>query len=577
MWRVAVFGLVVAVACHPSPRPKLPLVTLGETSQYVKTGRYAEAVQLCKDFARAYAEVRCTEIGRTLEDRPIVALHVSRGSGRPTIYFQGGIHSGEIDGKDAGFWFVRDLLDGKVAPGALAAVDLVFVPVINPDGHERFSPNNRPNQRGPVETGFRTNGARLNINRDFVKADTHEMHAILGVVRRYDPIVFVDLHATDGAKFEHDIAVLVAPLAQRADQLDETAHALSDQLQARLTALGHLPLPFYPSFEVDDDPKSGFSAGEAPLRFSQAYVAARSRIGILVETHSWRTYRERVGSTYHLLQALFERATSDAATWAKVARDADASDLALGGSELPLVYENGKHVTQLAFRGYAYEIKRSELTGGKWISYDETKPQIWNIPLKDEVIPKVSTRVPNAGYVIDGSFAARLAPVLDLHGIRHVPVTGQPRVEVEVFRASKVTFQPPFESRTRVALEGAWARETRTLDRGAIYVPLDQPLVRVIVHLMDPAGLDSFAQWGFVTAAFERKEYIEAYVLEEQARQMLDRDAALRAQFDAAIKDPDVANNPERIREWLYRRHPAWDDRYNLLPIYRTDKPVTGR
>ena len=574
MWRLL---LVVVVACHPT-RPTLALVTTGETSKYVKTGRYDEAVQLCRDFARAYAGVTCEEIGRTLEDRPIVMLRVSRGRGRPTIYVQGGIHAGEIEGKDAGFRFVRDLLDGKVVPGALDAVDIAFVPVINPDGHERFAPNNRPNQRGPVEMGFRTNGARLNINRDFMKADTVEMHAILGVLRRYDPIVFVDLHATDGAKFEHDIAVLVGPYAQRADSLDETAHALSDQLQARLSALGHLPLAFYPSFEKDDDPTSGFSAGEAPLRFSQAYASmGRSRIGILVETHSWRTYKERVESTYHVLQALFERAATDAGTWQQVARGADAADLALRGGQLPLVYDNTSHVTQLEFRGYAYEIKQSDLTGATWIIYDETKPQIWKVPLKDQIAPKVIARVPRAGYIIDGSYAAQLAPVLALHGIRFSAIAGQPRVDIEAYRATKATFQPPFEGRTRVELEGAWARETRTLERGAIFVPIEQPLVRVIVHLLDPAGLDSFAQWGFLTTVFERKEYMEAYVIEEQAHQLLARDPSLRVQFDAAIAtDAELAKSPERKREWFYRRHPAWDTRYNLVPIYRSDRAITG-
>jgi hypothetical protein len=574
MWRLLVVALI---ACHASARPRLPLVTTGETSKYERTGRYAEAVQLCHDFARVYAEVTCEEIGRTLEDRPIVMLRISRGPGRPTIFFEGGIHAGEIEGKDAGFWFVRDILDGKVAPGALDHVDIAFVPVINPDGHERFSPNNRPNQRGPTEMGFRTNGARLNINRDFVKADTREIRALLGVMRRYDPIVFVDLHATDGAKFEHDISVLVSPFARRGDQLDETAHALSDHIQARLTALGHLPVPFYPSFEKDDDPSSGFAAGEAPLRFSQAYAAARSRIGILVETHSWRTYNERVHSTYHALQALFERATTDAESWAKVARDADAADVTLAGTELPLEYDNTSHVTQIAFRGYAYESRKSELTGGTWVVYDETKPQIWNVPLKDEIATKVATRIPRAGYIVDGSFAALLAPVLELHGIGYVKVQGTPRVQLETYRATKVTFKPPFEGRTRVELDGAWAPETRTLEQGAIFVPTTQRLVRVLVHLMDPAGPDSFAQWGFVTAAFEKKEYIETYVIEEQARQMLARDDKLRAEWEAATaKDEELRQNPDKIRDWFYRRHPAWDDRYNLLPIYRADRPLTG-
>jgi len=572
MWRLL---WVVVVACH-APRPKLPLVTTGEATRFVKTGRYDEAVQLCRDFARVYAGVRCNEIGRTLEDRPIVMLHASRGKGRPMILFEGGIHAGEIEGKDAGFWFVRDLLDGRVAPGVLEVVDVGFIPVINPDGHERFSANSRPNQRGPEEMGFRTNGARSNINRDFVKAETREVQALLGVFKRFDPIVFVDLHATDGAKFEHDIAVLVAPYA-RADHLDETAHALSDQLRARMTALGHLPLPFYPSFEKDDDPMSGFAAGDAPPRFSQEYAATRSRLGILFETHSWRTYKERVQSTYHLLQALFEQALKDTPVWVKAANDADAADQTLRGGELPLVYENTDHVTQIDFRGYVFERKTSDLTGGTWLVYDETKPQIWKVPLKDEVEPKVIARVPRAGYIIDGGFAAQLAPVLDYHGIRYTKIAGQPRVDVEAYRATKVTFMPPFEGRTRVTLEGAWAKETRTLARGAIFVPLDQSLVQLIVHLLDPGGPDSLAQWGFVTTAFERKEYMEAYVVEEQARQMLARDPQLRAQFDAAVAaDPELAKSPEKKREWFYRKHPAWDEKYNLLPIYRSDRAVTG-
>ena len=566
---------IALAACHTTARPVLPLISTGEASHFVKTGRYAEAVTLCRDFARVYEGVTCAEIGRTLEDRPIVALRVSRGGGHPTIYVQAGVHAGEIEGKDAGFWFLRDLLDGKVAPGALDAVDIVFVPCINPDGHERFGPNNRPNQRGPEEMGFRTNAARMNLNRDFMKADSLEIRAVLGLFRRYDPLVFVDLHTTDGAKFEHDIAVMLGPVAARADHFDRTAKTLSDQLQARLKALGHLPLDFYPSFEKDDEPESGFSLGEAPPRFSQFYAAARSRLGILVETHSWRTYKERAESTYHTLQALLELAAKHAREWQRDARAADAADLALRGTQLPLTYDNGPHVTQIEFRGYAYTKRPSEISGGTWIAYDEKKPQIWKVPLRDELVPKISVRVPQAGYIIDGGFAAQLAPLLELQGIRWTKIDGQPRVEVEAFRATKVAFQPPFEGRTRVELEGTWAKETRTLDRGAIFVSLRQPSVRLIVHLLDPAGPDSFAQWGFLIPAFERKEYMESYVAEEAARAMLAADPSLRAKFDAAVAaDPELAKSPEKKREWFYRRHAAWDERLNLLPIYRSDKPL---
>jgi len=542
--------LLALAACTASPRPSL--VTTAETSQYLRTGTYDEALRLCHDFARAYPHVACDEIGRTVEDRPLVALRI--GTRGPVIYIQAGIHAGEIEGKDAGFAFLRDLLDGKVAAGALDAVRIVFVPVMNPDGHERVSPNNRPNQRGPEAMGFRTNAARLNLNRDYVKADAPETQAVLRVLAADDPVLLVDLHTTDGAKFEQDISVNTAPVAPRGDQLAATAAALSTQLVQRLTELGHLPVGFYPSFIKDDDPTSGFAVSEAPPRFAHFYMGARSRLGVLVETHSWRTYRERAASTYHALQAIVEQATRDAAAWQRVEHDAEVADLALRGTSVPMVWDNGPHTRPLAFRGYAYTKQPSDISGADWIVYDETKPQLWNVPRE--------------GYIIDGGFAPVVAAVLDRHGIQHEPIRG--RVAVEAFRVQHVTYPPMFEGHARVELQGAWAPETRELDRGAIRVPIDQPHVRLIVQLLDPALPDSLAQWGLFDTVFERKEYMESYVTEAVAREMLAKDPALRATFDAALAaDPALAKDPARRLEWFYRRHPAWDERQDLLPVYR--------
>jgi hypothetical protein len=571
MSRALVAVVVVAACTARGPRPVL--TTTAETSHYADTGRYAEAVRLCRDFARSYAGVRCVELGRTGEDRPIVALHISRGAGHPAIYVQAGIHAGEIEGKDAGFWFARDLLDGAVAPGALDVVDLVFVPVVNPDGHERFGANNRPNQRGPSQMGFRTNDARLNINRDFVKADTPEMHALLHAFTTYHPVLWVDLHTTDGAKFEHDISINIAPIAPRKDQLDATAAALAGYTIKRLGELGHLPVAFYPSFLTNDDPTSGFAIGEAPPRFSQAYAGVRSRLGMLVETHSWRTYRERSESTYHALQAIFEDAVHHAADWVAAEAAADRADAALGGSEVALTWEPGPHRTEIAFRGYAYTKTRSEISGADRIVYDEHAPQIWHIPLFDQLVPKLVIRAPGAGYLIDGGFARTVAAILDRHGLRYLAVDGQPRVPVEVYRATKVHYNPPFEGRTTVALEGAWTPETRTLEQGAIFVPIAQPSARLILHLLEPELPDSLAQWGLFNAAFERKEYMEPYVAEQVARDMLAADPSLQAAFDAALAaDPELAKSPARRLDWFYKRHPAWDERVNLLPVYRTAK-----
>ncbi|MDQ3364894.1 MAG: peptidase M14 [Myxococcota bacterium] len=574
---VGLVALVVVAACtsgrgRTGARP--PLVTTGEQSGWTRTARYDEAIRLCRDFAVAYDGVRCDEIGRTVQDRPLLALRIARRPGLPVIYIQAGIHAGEIEGKDAGFTVLRDLLDGKVAPGALDAVSVVFVPVVNPDGHERFGPNHRPNQRGPEEMGFRTNAARLNLNRDFMKADAPEMQAILGVLRGADPVLLIDLHTTNGAKFEHDISVITAPYAPRGDQLDETARALSVHLQQRLTALGHLPLPFYPSFIDADNPASGFEHGEAPPRFSQYYAAARARLGILVETHSWRTYQERVESTYHTLQAVFEAAVGQARGWRAVADAASRADAQLAGTSVPLTWKTTKTARELAFRGYAYERRTSELTTGTWLVYDERTPQVWTVPYLDEVEPAITIAVPRAGYIVDGGFAPVVAKLLAHHGITYERIVREPRLPVEVYRAARATFGAPYEGRTRATITGAWAPETRTLERGAIYVPVAQPLARLVVHLLEPTLPDSLAQWGHFNTVFERKEYMEAYVLEEEARAMLARDPALQAAFDAAVAaDPALAKSAELRRDFFYRRHPAWDERVNLLPVYRVAQP----
>ena len=85
--------------------------------------------------------------------------------GLPVVLAQGGIHAGEIDGKDAVFLALRELLQAR-GPGPLDKQVLLFVPVFNVDGHENFRAWNRPNQRGPEQMGFRVTAQRYNLNRD---------------------------------------------------------------------------------------------------------------------------------------------------------------------------------------------------------------------------------------------------------------------------------------------------------------------------------------------------------------------------------------------------------------------------
>ncbi|MFC3375794.1 M14 family zinc carboxypeptidase [Rugamonas sp. CCM 8940] len=281
--------LLFALACAaPLAHAAPDLSTVAERSGFQHTGRYAEVEQLCARFQQAYPKaVRCFEFGRTPEGRPMLALAVSRtgaltpaqakARGLPVLLVQGGIHAGEIDGKDAGFLALRQALDGQAAPGALDKQVLLFVPVFNIDGHERFGQWNRPNQRGPVAMGWRTTAQNYNLNRDYVKADAPEMRAMLALVNAWDPLAYIDLHVTDGAKFQPDVSIQVEPVHGGDAELMRSGVALRDAVMADLKRAGSDPKPFYISFAVNDEPQSGFEDSMAAPRFSTGYFPLRNR------------------------------------------------------------------------------------------------------------------------------------------------------------------------------------------------------------------------------------------------------------------------------------------------------------
>ena len=248
MIRSAFLLAVLAAAPLSHAATAQSLSTVSERSGFQRPGRYDEVIALCGAFQKAYPQqVRCVDFGRTPEDRPMKALIVSgsgaftpqeaKRQGLPVTLIQGGIHAGEIDGKDAGFLALREVLDGQLAKGALGKQVLVFVPVFNVDGHERFGKWNRPNQRGPVEMGWRTTAQNFNLNRDYVKADAPEMQAMLGLVNAWDPLTYVDLHVTDGAKFQHDVSIQVEPAYSGDPELRQAGLALRGKVIADIAKL----------------------------------------------------------------------------------------------------------------------------------------------------------------------------------------------------------------------------------------------------------------------------------------------------------------------------------------------------
>ena len=570
------------------------LTTEAERSNFRHTGRTDEVRRLCKAFVSEWPDsVQCIEYGCSAEGRPMLALLASKADPRkvPVLMLQGGIHPGESDGKDAGFMALRDILREKVAPGALERIAILFVPAFNVDGHERFQRWNRPNQNGPEETGWRTTAQNLNLNRDYMKADAPEMRALLGLVREWDPVICADLHVTDGADFEPDISLQAEPINQGDPELFASGREMRDELIEKLSAKGSLPLPFYPDFAKTDDPTSGFLLTVYSPRFSTGYFPQRNRFTILVETHSWKDYARRIEVTYNTIVGLVELFVVHGARWEVEAHQADESAIRLGGSEVTLSYKSrwrepthagGKAVVpdeadaqMVDFRGYAYTREPSSISGDLVTVYDPTTPQIWRVPYRNKVQPLVVVTAPLGGYVIPAGFATEIGAKLELHGIgiERVPdvIDG---VRAEVFRAARVSFSNlPFEGRMRATLEGSWTRETHNIAAGSLFVPIAQPLARLIMALLEPCAPDSLAAWGFFNGCFEQKEHMEPYVAEQIAREMLEKHPPLRAEFEARLaQDAAFAADPTARLDFFLSRHSSRDDRFNLYPVFRVDE-----
>ncbi|MFD4335609.1 M14 family zinc carboxypeptidase [Streptomyces anulatus] len=590
------------------------LETLAEQSRFRLTGRLDEVETLCTGFAERWpGAVHSFVYGQSAEGRPMRALLVSRTGaftpqalreqGIPLLLVQAGIHPGESDGKDAGFSALRELLGGEPLADAtggspiethapqqdpLAHLAILFVPAFNTDGHERTGHWNRPNQTGPEETGWRATAHNLNLNRDYTKADSPEMQAMLALIRDWDPLVTADLHVTDGADFEPDVSIQVEPVHLGDPELRPAGIALRDALVDRLAAQGSLALPFYPDLAIEDDPTSGFMVTAYSPRFSTGYFPTRNRYTVLVETHSWKDYATRVRVTRNAIVGLSDLMAVHAPQWMAAVRAADERAVLLGGEDVILDITVDRNepadetaspvpstaTTVIDFRGYAYTRHVSPISGEPVPVYDPTTPQIWRVPYYNGVLPSVTVRAPRGGYLVPRAYAQLIAEKLTLHGLSYETLERPvDHLRTEMFRATGADFSTaPFEGRMQLTVQGAWRAEPQSLPGGGLFVPIAQPGARLLMTLLEPQSPDSLAAWGFFNSHFEQKEYVEPYVTEIFASQMLEQDPALADEFRAKLaKDAAFAADPVARREFFERRHASWDTRFAMYPVLRTE------
>jgi hypothetical protein len=557
--------------------------THAEKTNYRETARYSETIAYAEKLAQASSLIEYQTFGKSGEGRDLPLLIASDGethtstaarrAGKAVILIQACIHAGEPDGKDAGLALLRDIAITRSLPGLLNQVVLLFIPIYNTDGHERFSPYNRINQNGPAESGWRTTTSYQNLNRDYMKADTPETRSWLRLWHEWQPDLFIDCHVTDGAdyqynityQYEHHEGVAPAVLAWEQEVIDGKVAPATE-------AAGNI-VSWYLEFIDNRDLSLGIRDFNGSPRFSTGYTPLRNRPGVLIETHMLKDYRSRVIGTYDFLRFTLAEVSQNPDRLLRVGREADEQTVAMGtlynaSRRFPVDYELTDVPTPYHLKAVEYYAEESDVSGNLRVVFgkkalDLTVPLYRTFRVRTAVVPPLYYVVPPQWHsVID---------LLKAHGLHLKTLAQQAVLSVESYRFSNVKWPSgPFEGRQMPSFTAEPIQESRTYPAGSAIVSLAQPLAKVAINLLEPQAPDSFVAWGFFNAIFEQKEYAEHYILEDLAREMMAQDSALRREFEQRLAtDPEFASNPSERLQFFYRRSPYWDAQKDVYPVAR--------
>ncbi len=576
-----------------------PWITPAEKSDFVSTPDYNETVNWFKKLTAASQLLTMVSIGKSVEGRDVFMIIASteknisaaaiKKSVKPLLLAQAGIHSGEIDGKDAGMMLLRDIAFGN-KQDLIKNVNFLFIPILSVDAHERSSPYNRPNQRGPENMGWRTNAQNLNLNRDYAKLDTKEIRAVVQVMNEYNPAFYMDIHVTDGADYQYDITFGGIGMQGNSPGIEQwLENVYKPAADKDLTANGHIPGQLLFALNDMDFSKGNVVIAGGP-RFSDSYGNLRHMPSLLVENHSLKPFKQRVLGTYVLLESTLQIL----AFQAQALKEITKKDEALRLAKVPMAFKvpqmknavNFDRVAELQtvdgpvaapdslhFLGIASKIVKSPVTNADYVEWLGKPVTMTIVNYKGTEATDFIIRP--KGYWIP-AYCDDVIARLKMHGIK-MEIINQPReVTVEMYRIENAKFENedhqllPFEGHMQV--NGTTKPEMRKqlFPVGSAYITTDQPLGDLAMALLEPISKDSFFSWGFFLSIFQRTEYMEAYVIEPMSKKMLEESPALQKEFEEKkAADKTFANDQVAILTWFYSKTKYYDDRYLLYPVGR--------
>ena len=574
--------------------------TRAERTKYAETSLYTDIISFLDSLQQRGAKIRVGFIGRTMQGRDVPYVIASRPLvttpleakrlGRPIVYVQANIHSGEVEGKEAMLAMLRDLtLDPK--PNVLDSIVLMVVPDYNADGNEALAPQarNRGAQQGPEMVGTRPDAQGINLNRDYIRAETPETKGSLAMFNAWDPDVFVDLHTTDGSY--HGYALTYSPSLHPAAAIAGAtfggAYARDSMLpvlRQRMKLRDHFAIFDYGNFSGDEGPRAGpgearsWSTYSHTPRYGTNYYALRGRISVLSEAFSHDPFERRVKSTYAFVRELLSFTAEHAHSVLAVNRRSDAGLESGKSFDVPIRAAITAHPSMqtvveeiLDTLPEARETLRAQAAaaaaarangggrgarggggagGGGRAGAGRGGPPACAWPLsqpgvrcgmirtgkfvsqkmlvRDRFDATLSAKLPVAYLLRAMPGQDSLIAELRLHGVVVERLTSRLDARGEQFTVDSVATLPPGDGHSDVRVTGVWSASDHVTGEAGDYVVRGaQPLGVLSVLLLEPMCDDGLAAWNYFDAAL--------------APMMKSTDAAARVYPVARIEAPITA------------------------------------
>jgi hypothetical protein len=564
--------LFIAFFCCIQANAQLTPFELSKDKNYTAT--YAEVMTYYQALARQQPQMKLFNYGSTDIGKPLTLVVLSKDKvfdpalikrqNKRVLLINNGIHPGEPEGIDASMMLARDLLKKNQLP---KDVIICFIAVYNIDGNKNRGLS-RANQNGPRAYGFRGNYRNLDLNRDFIKADSKNALAFAQILNTWQPEVLLDNHVSDGADYQYVMTLIETQKDKQNPTLaNYTSKTMTADLYKGMKKSGYEMIPY--GAGEQGLPDSGIVSFMETPRFSTGFAAQHNIISYMTETHMLKPFDKRLHATYNFMQQLINICQRDAKLLGDMKKKVDAEVSEQKTYALSWQVDE-KVVDTITFKGYAAEYKTSEVSGLKRLYYDRNKPYTKTIKFFNTYKATATADKPVA-YIIPQAWGK----IIDLFKLNRVAMK---RLSHDTTLSLQMYYIGDYKTGTR-PYEGHYLHSNVKLNpvdakvkfyEGDYVVYVNQPINRYIVETLEPQGVDSFFAWNFFDSVLGQKEYFSDYVFEDIAADLLKKDAGLRKKLDdEKTANPQLAKSAAAQLNFVYRNSPYFEKTYLRYPVGR--------